>query len=604
MTRSEGAGVGLDRILFGSPPQGGVELLWSTVFRRRLEETWHERLVGLVRLEFNYNFDEPRSSLSYFAYPDSTAAVMRRVGDGQTNARNSAQVLVGPVDVLTPRQALALEGWDGWSTWGDDGAPLPPLPAPLGPAPLEHERSVAEVVAAILRKPDEPLTVVAAGPGTEVPLVRGAVELLEPLWHGSDARRRWTFSTHEKEFTATTIRLVDIAFLPGRSAEVTAVSKSVLDFTAAPPEEDWEAAAADRLVRLYREGGRAAVERVFSGPGGPSPRMGERLLELRARTAGVAAPRNPVVGSPTGFSGLAGGDGESAAGSRAGADEVAVSGGAAGHGAASVFPEVAGSPAAAGAQPGAGSPGTAGSRAAAVGTAAVGASAVGESAVGESAVGSSVVAESAVGQAPVGGRPGEDDEVSSAELVERWLVTGDPDLRRRLSERSAALTPADRVGMRHALLAPRAVDRLDALAGHRTAVALAFGAALEDVGHHAPDVVHGLSAVVADRRSSPQLVRCVVETAVRHGKLDLISPALGVRHARELAIAAPDLPWADLLCADREAHRPKPAAGRVDPLPAVTAPDPVFDRYAPTVKVVVFVLLAFLVGLVTGVLGG
>ncbi|RKT55397.1 hypothetical protein [Saccharothrix australiensis] len=139
---------------------------------------------------------------------------------------------------------------------------------------------------------------------------------------------------------------------------------------------------------------------------------------------------------------------------------------------------------------------------------------------------------------------------------------------------------------------------------YRAVTRLCFGDRMEDLRLDDRRTLVELSLIVADRRTSPALVRAVEEQSVAAGRSDLLLPAVGVRELRHRGLPAGPPDWSAAWCADPAAHRPPepppPPAARPEPvpLPAVSTWQDIL-RSVP--MLVLMGALLFLVGLVLGV---
>jgi hypothetical protein len=254
----------VDQILFGPGPDG-VEPMRSSISTAHRAEVWKNRLLPLVRLESFSAYPAPNTSLSYFSFgqKEPEVVVLRREDSGRTNGRGVAHALIGSPQVLVPYRALALQGWPGWvgKILDDtvaptlDGRTLPSDPPP----PVINEEFLVEFVAAVLRAPSPHLTVVGAYQEDPIQLMHGLVDVLGPLFEGTDRQRRWTFSGYEREVSASCKNAAEIAFLPALVDGATKAGQLVDLSQDGSADRDWQAEVAKRLVEQYFRAGPGAV---------------------------------------------------------------------------------------------------------------------------------------------------------------------------------------------------------------------------------------------------------------------------------------------------------------------------------------------------------
>ncbi len=598
----------VDQLVF-APGANGVACLGTSLPQSR-SLPWEQRLLPLVRLQSFSGQQVPDSSLSYFSFDRMGVAVVRRVNDGWSAGRHSAHAVVGRPEVLTPARALAMASWSGWVGHADqdglmDQLTREDLPGGAVEGPRPPGGWLTALVAAHLREPRANLTVVGVAEDDRIPLLRGLVGVLEPVWAGSELSRRWTFSTHEQSVDQRLKHAAEVVFLPGFEKGVTLYAGSLVRLDSAPAD-DWQAEAATVLVDEYLRG--EGVAAMLADAGVPAEAGVAGRLELLRRLA-VARSEPTVVlpvhtsatywglhpDSSSGTTEVVGASRRSVAGQDEAEDvRAAIAGGTGGlvDSTGGISGATTGSADAGGT---AGSAGADGTRSGAGGTSGGTTGSVG------GAGGTAGGAEA---------EPAPDRLALAKELV---AADGPAEAARvlaALAEAGPEESPGVRFAIRGALLDRRfAGGRVDAIGEHLPQVypvvtRLCFGDRMADLRLEDRPTLEAVGDLVLDNRTSSGLVRALVEEAAAAGKSDLLLPAIGVRELRHQSVRVGPPQWSGMWCPAPDAHRPPPtptplpAGFRVTALPAVL----VWRDFLLSVRILALLgVLLFMIGLIVGV---
>lgn len=268
----------IERIAFGYTGSRDFQPVATSLPPSRLEEPvdWLRHHVRLCHPK------RPPMSLVYLRRNDCAAMLCRlsyaATGDGREDV---CRCLVGSCAELTAKVALTLHDWDGWHRRHWAGTELEPIAVPIrndavGPlrdACVQRRDELVSLVAAALRNPAAPLSIIAdesARLPDRAGLLLGMEAVLGPLFEGA-ARPPFTFSTFEDRDDRGA---PEVAFVPPGPRSITPFpGRPILDLR--PPQEplqpDDQYLAAAELVELY----------ILAG---------SRPLAEALRTNGVLAP--------------------------------------------------------------------------------------------------------------------------------------------------------------------------------------------------------------------------------------------------------------------------------------------------------------------------
>ncbi|WIX92965.1 hypothetical protein [Amycolatopsis sp. DG1A-15b] len=193
----------------------------------------------------------PATALSYFEYDDGTAALLRRVVDGNSVGRNNSHALIGPADLLSVEVALALGDSPAWRSrvWRDevpDGHPLPSLSAEVctmdsaaagrrAETSPGLERDLVTVLTRLLDAPDRALSIIGCRDRDRLSMVRALRSAADfYLREQLGVCRQWSFSTYESRHEASVVGLPEIVFLPAKPPSVGDVQRTTVDLGKEP----------------------------------------------------------------------------------------------------------------------------------------------------------------------------------------------------------------------------------------------------------------------------------------------------------------------------------------------------------------------------------
>lgn len=210
----------LDRIVFAHRPPGEVQVVGSSLSAAELAG-WTEHLRAHAGLDRD---DRPVASL-WYSGDGGAAALLRRIR-GEGGAGDRCHALVGWQPDLPPELALRLHGWVGWMGPAWTGAELRRLDVAcsrsqharardLDRAAAEQASSLVALVAAVLRDPRRPVSVVS-GPGTlarRAALLWGLRAVVADLLD-VPGELPFTFSTFEARHAAGGPAALRVAFVP------------------------------------------------------------------------------------------------------------------------------------------------------------------------------------------------------------------------------------------------------------------------------------------------------------------------------------------------------------------------------------------------------
>jgi hypothetical protein len=242
--------------------------------------------------------ERPPRSLCYWADGGNAALLYRMpapAGSSGGRLGMRTRALVGASCDLTPQRALALHDqfWPGAETdaggaWEAKGFDLRRVPLAeleltmrasadhLGRAAQQYPEELSRLVAAALRPPSRPCSVVGARADDTYALLWGMLDVLGKVLDG-----QWTFSTYETSHHGET--LPRVVFLPHwPPAGYVAVNRARVDLAAASIPEDEYTKAADVLVDCYVSKGADGVDDELGRAGvdssqGPVTRV-QRIL--------------------------------------------------------------------------------------------------------------------------------------------------------------------------------------------------------------------------------------------------------------------------------------------------------------------------------------
>jgi len=270
---------------------------------------WYQRLRDLLR---SSGPDRPATSYCYVSF-DGEAAVLQRSRGGRDPREDICHALVGPAANLTARLAIQLSRWPHWQRAADwsGSASLRPVEfydlhaeAAMAESGLDTQvrtrsAELVPLLAAALRSPGTPLTVITGGDTDAVPLMWGLVEMMHHLeQHTANApgSHGWTFSTHESEQKEGSHGLPHVVFMRhgprftpyGGSTRVTVRTTHELQ------SDDPAATVARLAVNEYVAGGVGQLTAWLAESGALANNDLRQRVELVASTElsgrGVAAP--------------------------------------------------------------------------------------------------------------------------------------------------------------------------------------------------------------------------------------------------------------------------------------------------------------------------
>ncbi|WP_143264072.1 hypothetical protein [Amycolatopsis kentuckyensis] len=209
-------------------------------------QRYYRRLEPHIRLRPVGDRPLPATALSYFVFDDGTAAVLRRVVDGNSVGRNNSHALIGPSALLGVEVALALGDSPEWRSrvWQDEvpaGYQLPPLPADvctvdsaaadrLAEPLVGLERDLVAVLTRLLDDPAAPLSVIGCRERDRLTMVWALRSVADSyLCDRLGVRRQWSFSTYEIRHDVSIAGLPEIVFLPEKPSSVGVVQRTTVD---------------------------------------------------------------------------------------------------------------------------------------------------------------------------------------------------------------------------------------------------------------------------------------------------------------------------------------------------------------------------------------
>jgi hypothetical protein len=228
----------IDQAFFGWSVESGQQRVLRHTFDDAADAArWQHRLQAHIRLQPLPGVDLPPTALSYFAFPDGTAAVLRRVNVGITAGRNNSHALIAPAELLTPRAALGMWFFADWLA-EPPVVPLSRLSAQLVagavqvaddrlfPMACAHTAQLVPVIAGLLADPSTPISIVGCPDELRPAMVWAAFEVFEKTGRKLGGR---SFSTYEDRHDVGVERLPYVAFLPARRYERGAVDRTVVE---------------------------------------------------------------------------------------------------------------------------------------------------------------------------------------------------------------------------------------------------------------------------------------------------------------------------------------------------------------------------------------
>lgn len=280
--------------------------------KRSEQERWHAWLKEHIRLEGVPSQEKQYTALSYLDFDNGMAAVLHRVTQGFTEARNNSHALIGPASVLTPALALGLEHWSSWSrdrptnnwmgtinpsyfaNYSDDTAQR------MRPLAASAHRQIQPVLSVLLEHPQANLSVIGCPREERLPMLwalRGAADV---HLRRMNVRRRWTFSTHEVRHEDAVKYSPEIIFLPSRAVDVGYSSRVIIDMTRELASHRNDKQAHELLAHLLSESGQAAPDPVYESvsAGVTTAASGQSSPDLPDTSSWSPEPSTSVVPSP------------------------------------------------------------------------------------------------------------------------------------------------------------------------------------------------------------------------------------------------------------------------------------------------------------------
>ncbi|MFB9962064.1 hypothetical protein [Sinosporangium siamense] len=267
---------------------------------------WNEHLRGFAGMVNAGFVTRPAHSLCYVVIGTEAALLHRTRGADPLSRSEVAHALVGPVAELTARLSLGLSRWP-WVMTADlaEGVPLSMPPVGLADLADACDRAIDRVetrarragdqlrpmLAAALAQPGEPLSVITQGDDPE-PLTWGMIEILDPLYSGSDLDTtwRWTFSTYETRHDPGRLWMPNLLFMPVRPGG--GVRRRIVDLADGVVPGDPLLNAVDSLLDAYGQGGGRRVRELLDECGARTPHS------VRDRVAALAAGTIPRASRP------------------------------------------------------------------------------------------------------------------------------------------------------------------------------------------------------------------------------------------------------------------------------------------------------------------
>lgn len=287
----------LDRIVFAGPAGGRLRPVASSLSGGEIA-AWAEH-IGIHRATARddrptasmwYSSDGGAAALLYrmrgphLAGPDligdAHGSVAGNAGDGHGDNAGAdhgfdrCHALVGWHQDLTPDRALRTHGWEGWTGREWTGTELRPLdvggserrwaqPTELDAAAVEQQASLTAVVAAVLRQPRRPVSIVTdrGDLAERAALLWGLYAVVGNLF-AVPGEPPFTFSTFEAMADHGAHEPPQVIFLPPDADEPRlAARRRVIRLPAAQDRrDDAYSFAAKAMVRRYLRGGVDAVQ--------------------------------------------------------------------------------------------------------------------------------------------------------------------------------------------------------------------------------------------------------------------------------------------------------------------------------------------------------
>lgn len=281
----------VQQAFFGwSYEQKALTLRAHSFLRQEDAQSYHRRLEPHIRLQPVAGQPLPAMALSYFQYDDGTAALLRRVVDGNSVGRNNSHALIGPSALLSVEVALTLGDSPAWRSqlWQGEvpaGYQLQSLPAEVctvdsaaagRPAALSTglKDDLVVVLTRLLDDPARALSVIGCRDRDRLAMARVLRSAADSyLQDQLGLRRQWSFSTYESRHDVSVVGLPAIVFLPVKPSSVGDVQRTIVDLGKEPVGSQNSALAA-QLVDAWladlpyteaRQSARVTHHSVLSG---------------------------------------------------------------------------------------------------------------------------------------------------------------------------------------------------------------------------------------------------------------------------------------------------------------------------------------------------
>jgi hypothetical protein len=283
---------GINQVFFSWSHDGPGLAIFAHSFADPVDaKRWQHRLNPHLRLQPMAGHELPKTALSYLAFDDGYAAVLRRVDTGYSTGRNNSHALIGPVDVLSAPVALGLGQWSGWwdraaeprMSWyrAADFGQFAEEAEHLQEQALMIEPKIRTVFTRLFDEPNAPLSVIGCPDAHRLALIWGLRLAAEEHLGSAGVRRLWTFSTYENRHDVSADHLPEIVFLPANPAGASTVQRTIIDLQQAESVRTGQ----NNANRLLDVTSRGATERI------PSP--AEHLAKEPEETQEVQQPAQP-----------------------------------------------------------------------------------------------------------------------------------------------------------------------------------------------------------------------------------------------------------------------------------------------------------------------
>lgn len=190
----------VDQLVFAFTDRSGISIVSSSLRNGDVDawDGWDNKLRQHSRLLSSAEGTPPPStSFSHLAFPDGTAAVLRRFARPGDSGRNVAHALVGDRAALA-EAAPRLTYWDGWLddapiTTRMDALSLALLVPDVEPYEL-NDPLLVPILAAVLARPHDAFSIIGVPEELRLPALWRVRTLARHAGGGSE----WTFSTYEE----------------------------------------------------------------------------------------------------------------------------------------------------------------------------------------------------------------------------------------------------------------------------------------------------------------------------------------------------------------------------------------------------------------------